>query len=164
MRCWSDVLLLMESRGFSRDEAVETALQLFNWGFRAAFDRMRPSRPMPNDLPSTPDVAAQLTLTSEPPAERAAPKKKREPAKGLHRIPADFALDDDMRKFAADRAFPPKAIEAMWQKFYNHYVANGQTAVDWRAKWRTWVMRTVEFNTRDGKTPAGVDTTQGGFL
>lgn len=159
--CWSDVLFLMESRGFSKADAAELALQIFNWGIRAAIERMKPSRPNPSDLP---DMAAQLQLTVEGAGAAQAKAKKKEPSKGLHRIPADFALDDDMRAFATDRAFPPKAIDAMWMKFFNHYRANGQTAVDWRAKWRTWVMKTVEFNTRDGRTPGGEDTTRGGFL
>src|SRR5579872_5599627 len=108
--CWSDVLNLMENRGFSKSDAVELALQIFNWGVRAAIDQMRPSRPSPSDLPALPS-SAQLPLVETSPAPKPA-KPRKEPAKGLHRIPADFVLDDDMRKFAADRAFPPRAIEA----------------------------------------------------
>lgn len=162
--CWSDVLHLMENRGFSSGEATEVALQLFNWGFRAAVDRLRPTRQAPADLPASPEVAAQLTLVGETPTERARPARKKEPAKGLHRIPADFELTSDLFQFARDRAFPPAAIDAMWMKFTNHYRGNGATAVDWKAKWRTWVLKTVEFNTRDGRTPGGGDTAGGGFL
>ncbi len=154
--CWSDALHLMENRGFSKDDAAELALQIFNWGIRAAFDRMRPSRPLPADLPAEVHEAAQLALIADnaPPPPKPA-KAKREPAKGLHRIPPDFSLDNDMRCFATERGFAAGAISRMWEKFFNHYRANGQTAVDWRAKWRTWVMKTVEFNTRDGVNPNG---------
>jgi hypothetical protein len=161
--CWSDALFLMESRGFSKEDAAELALQLFNFGVSAAYDRMRPSRPM--DLPALPppsQAAAPAPASTPAPAKKAKPK--REPAKGLHRMPADFDLGDDMRAFATERAFPPAAINMMWLKFTNHYRANGATAVDWKAKWRTWVLKTVEFNTRDGRTPSGSDATSGGFL
>ena len=157
--CWSDALFLLESKGFSKDDAAELVLQIFSWGIRASLDRLRPSRPLPADLPQeVHDAAAQLTLlaeTASPPAPAKPAKVRREPAKGLHRIPPDFALDDDLRCFAIERGFGAKAIEGMWLKFFNHYRAKGETAVDWRAKWRTWVMKTVEFNTRDGVSPNG---------
>lgn len=155
--CWSDALHVMENRGFSKEDATEVALQIFNWGIRAAFERMRPSRPMPSDLPTP-----QLTVSEGGSAP--ATRKKSAPAKSLHRIPEDFELSDDMRKFAEDREFGPMAIQTMWQKFFNHYRGNGQTAVDWKAKWRTWVMKTVEFNTRDGRSPNGGNNAGGGFL
>jgi len=160
---FSDVLFLLEGRGFTKQDAQALVLQVFGWGVASAFDRMRPTRPLPPDLPQEVHQALSLCLETEAAAPKPT-KPKREPAKGLHRIPADFAIDDDMRCFAVERAFPPRAIEAMWTKFFNHYRANGQTAVDWKAKWRTWVMKTVEFNTRDGRTPGGLDNTGGGFL
>lgn len=152
----------MEGRGFSRDEATEVAMQIFNWGFRAAIDRLRPSRPAPSDLPSLPLPEGQGGLFEQPAPPKPA-KAKREPSKALHRIPEDYALTEDMRGFASERGFAPKAIEGMWQKFFNHYRGNGQTAVDWKAKWRTWVMKTVEFNTRDGISPNG-GRADGNFL
>ncbi len=161
---FSDALFCLENHGVAKDLASQIATTLFQLGVSAAVDLMRPTRPTPVDAPQ---VEAQLTLieTSTPgSAPRRKKRKKSEPAKGLHRIPADLELTDDMRCFAAERAFPAPAINAMWLKFTNHYRANGQTAVDWKAKWRTWVMKTVEFNTRDGRTPGGNDTTGGGFL
>lgn len=157
---FSDVLFYLERAGIDKDRAREIVTQVFCWGVDAAMVRLRHAKPAPADAPET---APQLTLV-ETTAPAKAAKPKREPSKGLHRMPSDFALTDDMKCFAAERAFPPAAINAMWLKFTNHYSANGQTAVDWKAKWRTWVMRTVEFNTRDGKTPGGSDTTGGGFL
>lgn len=143
----------MESRGFSKTEAVEVALQIFHWGMRAAMDQLRPSRPQPSDLPKIEGGGQAALFAEAQPAKPAKPRK--EPAKGLHRIPPGFGLDEDMRKFALDRAFDGKAILAMWEKFFNHYAGNGATAVDWKAKWRTWVMKTIEFNTRDGRGPGG---------
>lgn len=157
---FSDLLFRMEQDGVSPEKAVTYALTAFQWGVAACMDRLRPTRPVPSDAPSMP--AAQLSLIETPALPRPV-KPKREPAKGLHRLPADFVLSDDMRAFARERAFGDAAITGMWQKFFNHYRGNGQTAVDWKAKWRTWVLKTVEFNTRDGVSPNG-GRADGNFL
>jgi hypothetical protein len=141
---FSDALFFMEQHGVSKVDAKTIALQIFNWGVGACLDQLRPSRPFPSDLP---DVQAQTVMFAEPEPKKA--RAKSEPKKALHRIPADFILMDDMRQFARERAFTPNEIESMWTKFFNHYTANGETAVDWKAKWRTWVMRGVEYKQRD---------------
>ena len=140
---FSDGLFCMEQRGFSVDEARELALLFFNWGVAACVDRLRPTRPMPSDVP--PVTLEQLALVSTDPT----PKTKHAPKKALHRIPEDMAFSPELRKFAHDRAFTPTEIENMWTKFFNHYLANGETAVNWESKWRTWVMRGVEYKNRD---------------
>jgi hypothetical protein len=160
MGCWSDALFLMENRGFSKEEATELALQLFNWGMKCAFDRMRPSRPLPADLPPEVHAAAEFTLTAEtvlPPSPAKPAKPRREPKKAPHRFPADFVLSDELLAFARERGFTAVEIDSMWAKFSNHHKANGSEFVDWNAAWRTWVMRSVDYKNRDNRGPGGGD-------
>ncbi|WP_316227856.1 hypothetical protein [Bradyrhizobium sp. SZCCHNR3015] len=153
MGTFSDALSYMEQHGIGPDDAKKLALQIFNWGIGAALDRMRPSRPSPVDLPEVP--GEQLSLIQETAAPK--PKKAAAPKKAPHRIPQDFVKDEDMTCFARERGFTIGEIESMWLKFFNHYAANGETAVDWRAKWRTWVMRGVDYKARDNRGPGGRD-------
>lgn len=94
-------------------------------------------------------VARVANLHKKPKAPKL-PKLPGAPAKELHRLPDDFTMSDDLRQFAIDRAFRPRAIDDMWARFTNHYRGNGKTAVDWKAKWRTWVMQDVKWNTERG--------------
>ena len=89
-----------------------------------------------------------MDLIDAPPKPRA----KRDPKKAMHRIPEDFRLTPDLRKYASDRSFTPTEIETMWAKFYSHHKSNGKEFVDWNHAWLTWVLRGVEYKSRQQET------------
>lgn len=138
----SDALFFIEQLGASKLDAKTVVLKIYYAGMGACLDQLRDDRPFPADL-------SHLVAQASPAAEIELPKGKKAPKKALHRIPSDMILTDELRQFAKERAFSANEIESMWVKFFNHYLANGDTAVDWKAKWRTWVMRGVDYKIRD---------------
>lgn len=70
-------------------------------------------------------------------------------------IPEDFALDAEMLRYAADRAFTEADSRRMFEKFINHHRAKGSRFVDWRAAWRTWVGNQVDFISQRPQRRAG---------
>lgn len=56
--------------------------------------------------------------------------------------PADLALTDDLRAFAADGELDPALT---WGHFRDHHMARGSTFVDWKAAFRTWCRNAVKF-------------------
>jgi hypothetical protein len=56
--------------------------------------------------------------------------------------PADLALTDDLRAFAADGGLDPALT---WGHFRDHHQARGSTFVDWTAAFRTWCRNAVKF-------------------
>ncbi len=142
---FSDVLLYMERHGIAKEAASTIATQLFQWGVSAAMDRLRPTRPAPNDLPELP---AQPALFEEP-AKVAKPAKPKEPKKVAHTWPEGFCLEEPMIAFARERGFQAHEIQRMWERFRDRNQARGEKYADWKAAWRTWVGNQVEFRNRD---------------
>lgn len=84
------------------------------------------------------------------PAGADAPKPK---TKRATTLPADFALTDQMRKFASDRDFTPDDIDLEFQKFVAYWQGEGRTKKDWPATWRSWILNAVD---RRPRRPANV--------
>lgn len=63
--------------------------------------------------------------------------------------PADFAIDDDQRAWAATNA-PTVNIDRETERFLDHHRAKGSTFKDWRAAWRTWMSRAVDYGPKAG--------------
>jgi hypothetical protein len=64
------------------------------------------------------------------------------PRKRGHRIPEDFAPNDELRQWARERGFNDAQIEEMTERFVDHWVsATGPTAskTAWGRAWRNWV-------------------------
>lgn len=84
-----------------------------------------------------------------------APDKSDASSRGS-RIPDDFAITDQMRKWASEKV-PDMDIDFETEKFINHWTAeSGSKAVkrDWAATWRNWMLNAVKFAQRDGRAPA----------
>jgi hypothetical protein len=72
------------------------------------------------------------------------------------RIPADWPLSAENRKYARDRGFPDARIDRMHEEFVNHWLGvSGQKGLkaDWDATWRNRVLQVLEF--MNGPTGGG---------
>jgi hypothetical protein len=79
----------------------------------------------------------------------AARSSKRANGRG-HRLPADWALSDDDREFAAT-VLPAQRVRSEADKFRDYWhAANGPPSVkrDWSAAWRNWCRKAAENNGR----------------
>jgi hypothetical protein len=90
-----------------------------------------------------------LSIEEESKKER---KKEREPRrKSRNALPSDFSLTDEMRKFAIDRKISADKIQYQFFRFIDYHKSNGTLSADWAASWRTWVNRSIEFETKNLK-------------
>jgi hypothetical protein len=71
--------------------------------------------------------------------QAAKPKRKRSPSLKTT-IPADFALTDDMRQWAAENA-PDVDISLQTQLFVNYFLDKGTKRPGWRRSWDSWMLR-----------------------
>lgn len=66
------------------------------------------------------------------------------------KIPADFDLTDDRINSAVTywktKNRPDLDPAGEFQKFINHFTANGKRMADWDACWRTWYTNAITFN------------------
>lgn len=146
LHTFSDVLFCMEGHGVPKELASHIAALVFQWGVAAAMIRTRPPVMLPPDAPKA-DAPFQLSLIVNP-----EPKKKKEPKQAPHRIREDFARTPEHTAFAKERAFTEMEIARMWDRFKNHYLGGTQESPDWSARWRTWVMKEVEFKSKQQET------------
>jgi hypothetical protein len=75
------------------------------------------------------------------------------------RIPTEWKLSEVDRKFAVDRRMQTHRIPVEAEKFKNYYISkSGQSATspDWSAKWRTWVLKALEY--QPGEAPPAEPT------
>lgn len=80
-----------------------------------------------------------------------APRKRVAATKRATRIPDDFALTEEMRKWGMQRA-PHINGELETEKFVNYWQAkSGQSAtkIDWNRTWQNWILNAAE------RTPTG---------
>jgi hypothetical protein len=69
--------------------------------------------------------------------------------------PEGFALNDEMRAFAAEHDWPPPRQDREFEKYHQHALQTGRLLKDWVAGWRSWVLKGIEFNqVRPGASPA----------
>lgn len=69
------------------------------------------------------------------------------------RLPADFSLPDEWRRYAASKGLPENRIDHEAEQFRNHWLADGTPRAvkrDWAAAWRTWVGNAI---TNFGRSP-----------
>lgn len=138
---FSDVLFYLENRGIEKDSAREIVTTVFGWGINAAMDRLRPTRPVPCDMPAG---SAEQLAAIEPPPPRPAKKKTSRPAMVQRRIPNDFALNDERAAYAKSRGFRDSQVVEMMEEFIGYYRKTGKPWADWDAVWQGWVRRQVE--------------------
>jgi hypothetical protein len=78
------------------------------------------------------DVTGDVAVTSQ---------RKPKRATGL---PEDFALDEDLTKFATDR-LPRVDCPELLVRFKAYHDSKATTSMDWRASWRTYVGNATRF-------------------
>ena len=64
--------------------------------------------------------------------------------------PDDLVLGDVERKFAEDRGYRGTAAVRLWESFENRSKSRGVTFIDWPAAWRSYVLKQLEFDAKDG--------------
>jgi hypothetical protein len=90
-----------------------------------------------------------LSLSIEEDSKKERKKEREAKRKPRHALPADFKLTDDMRQFALSRGFSTDKIQRQLERFIDHHKSQGTLSADWAASWRTWVNRSIEFETKN---------------
>ena len=83
--------------------------------------------------------------------ERATPHKKVSRRKSARSLPDDFAISDDMRNWANEKAIGVD-IEIKTERFCAYWRARDGRFARWDQAWKNWVLKSNEFNHR--KRPA----------
>ncbi len=97
------------------------------------------SKALPEGVPYTESESESGTETESergtvnPPSRRCA-------------IPNGFELTDELIAFARKQGVNNGSIEAVFNHFKDHHKAKGTVCLDWKAAWRTWVMREIQFS------------------
>jgi hypothetical protein len=133
----------MAARAVSTGQTVDTS----TIDKRRAWDRERKRRQrvsaestgIPPDFHrNPPDGGSILTSLSISPKGVKEKKESKKDARGT-RIPPDFSISDDDRKFAASLGIPPDAVEAETPQFIDYWSSvSGRhgVKVNWKATWR----------------------------
>lgn len=77
------------------------------------------------------------------------PEIKKAIAKKPSRISPDWKPNDENIQYAVDKGFSNGQLQNVAEGFKDHWIAatgKGATALDWDAKWRTWVRNDIKFN------------------
>ena len=74
-------------------------------------------------------------------------------AKRAHRIPADFAVTDDLRAWGYKKSLTDADMDRATERFVNYWQGSGKSKSDWPATWRSWMLREID-DGRLGPRPA----------
>lgn len=74
-----------------------------------------------------------------PPFSPPKPEKPDKPAKRKTRLPDDWQPDDALIAWATDQGLSRQEVDRETDQFRDHWHAKGETRLDWRASFRTWV-------------------------
>jgi hypothetical protein len=77
------------------------------------------------------------------------------------KLPADFALDDEMRAFAERRGWEARRQDREFEKFRERHTEKATLSANWRSSWRTWVLNGVGYDERDGRRSSSTRTADG---
>jgi Helix-turn-helix domain len=133
-----------------------------------------PDRFIVSPAQSEADISAKPDSTngSQSPAERESAPKTPVPEeshgraagrRGRHGpapipIPADLELSAGMLAFADERGWDCVRCEHEFELFKAYYGGNGDLAVDWGARWRSWVLRGLKFDEKERREARGRTT------
>ncbi len=76
-----------------------------------------------------------LADTPEPPEKTVASRSRRKT-----KIRSDFAVSDEMRAWATERAGDIVDLDASHERFIDYWLGRGTPMDDWSAQWRSWMM------------------------
>ena len=75
-------------------------------------------------------------------------KPSRKTSKKPHRLPSDWVCSLDLGNWAMENGLTREEVVSNIDQFKDHYTAatgKGSTALDWDAKFRTWVRNEVKW-------------------
>lgn len=93
-------------------------------------------------------IANQSQTDDKPIATSKEGKKKRKKEVGT-RIDPDWKPNEENTRYAVDKGFSNGRLPGLVEGFVDYYIAatgKGSTALNWDAKWRTWVRNDIKFN------------------
>ncbi len=70
------------------------------------------------------------------------------------RLPTDWRLTSRCIQYAIDRGYTGPQVEHLAEGFTSHHQAKGDTSLDWKASWRMWVLRDLDFHGPPGSRDA----------
>lgn len=101
----------------------------------------------PESTGNPPDAASILTSLSVSPKEVKEKKESKKDARGT-RIPPDFSINDEDRKFAASIGLPPDIVEAETPQFIDYWssvAGRHGVKINWKATWRNRMRDLVKY-------------------
>jgi len=120
------------------------------------------AHPLGVGLAQTPPGVSGSVTGSPSPAPTPAPSPSTDVegarAPRAHRLPDDFSIDDELRRWAVERGFNDAQVDEMTGSFVRHWQSkSGRDAakLDWRKAWQNWVARE---NPRSVRVPATAST------
>lgn len=92
----------------------------------------------PSLIPTSPLTLIAPGGVKEGDDARKAPGKR---ASKAHRLPEDWRLTDDLRRYASEKGLTAEEIDFAEEDFRTYWYGSGGTKVDWGQTWRNRVMR-----------------------
>lgn len=99
-------------------------------------------RPPLNEVPPTPEPRSSNTFIDTPMTQSPLKRSARQ-----HVLPSDWNVGDEEINWALMKfpALTKSEIDNETDRFRDYWIAEGKQKADWRATWRNWIRRSVEF-------------------
>jgi hypothetical protein len=110
-----------------------------------------PSDRSPSSEEESTADAACASASSPPEPRNGTPKKTGSQSKPLTSWPEGFALDEEMRTFALERGI---GADLEFEKFRDWAIGIDKHFSDWRAGWRNWIRKAVDFGRTEQQASA----------
>lgn len=138
-------------------KAVLFSQNLRRKDWKSRQEKLRKNNGLEGVTRDTPVGHAVVTLPEERRGEEIREESKKESleaaiapkAKRGSRIDQNWTVSEKGSGYAKDRGLNPKTIKAVAEQFRDHWTASagkGSVALDWEAKWRTWVNNHIGFH------------------
>lgn len=149
---------LIEHKRFKRDGAPTSAWRPLFDAIQAVQNPIRPDPELPSEgqfhgsdpqgaVGSDPGGAVPKEKTSERDTSKTTESGRERPSRAT-RVPDDFALTDDMRRWAFNK-YPTLEPEQETEHFLDYHRGKGSLQRDWPATWRTWMHNAARFRDKD---------------
>ena len=95
-----------------------------------------------NEVPPTPEPRSSNTFIDTPMTQPPLKRSARQ-----HALPSDWNVGDEEINWALMKfpALTKSEIDNETDRFRDYWIAEGKQKADWRATWRNWIRRSVEF-------------------
>ena len=105
-----------------------------------------------NEVPPTPEPRSSNTFIDTPMIQPSLGSGARK-----HMLPSDWDVGDEEINWALMKfpALSKSEIDNETDRFRDYWIAEGKPKADWRATWRNWIRRSVEFTNAKTKRNTG---------